>query len=128
MALEADDSNGRGESDSLQKLKDILIYDTFGYDSEEAKHKDTIQFSFDNPAVATESERAESAARFAATVNSLKQANVPTADALVLAREFFKGVTISDEIIAHSKERDETRFNTEVDAAKATTEKKEESK
>lgn len=111
---------------SLQNIKDILIYDTFGYDSEEAKHKDTIQFSFDNPAIATESERAESAARFAATVNSLKQANVPTADALVLAREFFKGVTISDEIIAHSKERDETRFNTEIDSAKAATEKKEE--
>ena len=107
---------------SLQNIKDILIYDTFGSDSEEAKHKDTLQFSFDNPAVATESERAESAARFAATVNSLKQANVPAAEALKLAKEFFKGVTISDEIIAATKERDEKRFNTEVEATQASTE------
>jgi len=111
---------------SLQKLKDILIYDTFGYDSEEAKHKDTLQFSFDNPAIATESERAESAARFAATVNSLKQANVPTADALILAKEFFKGVTITDEIIDAARERDETRFKTEVDSMKAKSEPKDE--
>ena len=107
---------------SLQNIKDILIYDTFGVDSEEAKHKDTLQFSFDNPAIATESERAESAARFAATVNSLKQANVPAAEALKLAKEFFKGVTISDEIIAATKERDEKRFNTEVEASQAATE------
>lgn len=111
---------------SLQKLKDILIYDTFGYDSEEARHKDTLQFSFDNPAIATESERAESAARFAATVNSLKQANVPTADALILAKEFFKGVTITDEIIDAARERDETRFKTEVDSMKAKSEPKDE--
>lgn len=107
---------------SLQNIKDILIYDTFGIDSEEAKHKDTLQFSFDNPAIATESDRAESAARFAATVNSLKQANVPAAEALKLAKEFFKGITISDEVIAAIKERDETRFNTEVEATKASTE------
>ena len=80
-----------------------------------------LHFSFDNPAIATESERAESAARFAATVNSLKQANVPTACALSLAREFFKGVTITDDIIAAAKERDETRFNTEIESVKATT-------
>lgn len=101
---------------SLQGLKDILIYDTFGWGSEEAAHKDTLQFSFDNPAIATESERAESAARFAATVNSLKQANVPTAEAIKLAKEFFKGITVTDDIIAAAKERDETRFKTEVDA------------
>ena len=106
---------------SLQQIKDILIYDTFGYDSEEAKHKDTLQFSFDNPAIATESERAESAARFAATVNSLKQANVPAAAALTMAKEFFKGVTISDEIIAATKERDEKRFNTEIKSVEAST-------
>lgn len=106
---------------SCQNVKDILIYHTFGFDSEEAKHKDSVHFSFDNPAIATESERAESAARFAATVNSLKQANVPTACALSLAREFFKGVTITDDIIAAAKERDETRFNTEIESVKATT-------
>lgn len=104
---------------AIRTLKDILIYDTFGWDSEEAKHKDSLIFTFDNPAIATESERAESAARFAATVNSLKQANVPTADAIKLALEFFKGLTVSDELIARAKERDETRFNTEIEAAKS---------
>lgn len=106
---------------SLRNTKDILIYDTFGADSEEAKHKDTIHFTFDNPAIATETERAEAAARFAATVNSLKQANVPTAYAITLAKEFFKGIVISDEIIAAAKERDEMRFKTEVESVQAAT-------
>lgn len=104
---------------SMQQIKDMLIYDAFGADSEEAKHKDTLQFTFDNPAIATESERAESAARFAATVNSLKQANVPTKEAILLAKEFFKGVTITDDIIKAAEERDTIRFKTEVDAVNA---------
>jgi len=49
---------------------------------------------------------------------------VPTADALTLAKEFFRGVTISDEIIANAKERDETRFKTEIDAVNKKTEEK----
>jgi hypothetical protein len=96
---------------SLTPLKDLSIYDTFGQDSEEAKHKDTLRFTFDNPVVATEAERAESAARFAATVNSLAQAGMPLRAAILQAQQFFKSINVPEEVLKLSDERDMKVFN-----------------
>ena len=103
---------------SLNAIKDISIYDTFGQDSEEAKHKDTLRFTFDNPVVATEGERAESAARFAATVNSLHQAGMPLEAAIIQAKQFFKSITVPEEVLTMSKQRDEATYAMEAAVAK----------
>lgn len=95
---------------SLKAIKDISIYDTFGADSEEAKHKDTLRFTFDNPVIATEGERAESAARFAATVNSLHQAGMPLEAAILQAKQFFKSISVPEAVLKMSKERDEQTY------------------
>jgi len=98
---------------SLEAIKDMTIYNAFGADSAEAKHKDTLRFTFDNPVVATESERAESAARCAATINSLHQAGMPLSAAIEFAKQFFKSVTIPDSVMSESKKRDEEVFAAE---------------
>jgi len=98
---------------SLMSIKDFSIYDTFGQGSEEAKHKNTLRFTFDNPVVATEGERAESAARFAATINSLHQAGMPLEAAIMQAQQFFKAISVPAAVIQMSKERDENTYNLE---------------
>ena len=99
---------------NLDKLKDILVIDVYGADSEEAKHTGKLRFTFDNPVIATESERAESAARFSAMVNSARQAGVPIDQAIKLSKQFFKSLEITDDLynacadVANRvKERDE---------------------
>jgi hypothetical protein len=103
---------------SLTPLKDLSIYDTFGQDSEEAKHKDTLRFTFDNPVVATEAERAESAARFAATVNSLAQAGMPLRAAILQAQQFFKSITVPEEVLKLSDDRDLEVFKDSMSTSK----------
>ena len=82
---------------SLEQIKNILVIDTFGINSEEAMNCKAVHFSFDNPVVATESERAETASRFMASVNSAKQAGIPTPAAINIVKQFFKSVNISKE-------------------------------
>ena len=82
---------------SLEQIKNILVIDTFGINSEEAMNCKAVHFSFDNPVVATESERAETASRFMAAVNSAKQAGIPTPAAINIVKQFFKSVNISKE-------------------------------
>ena len=95
---------------SLEQIKNILIIDTFGINSEEAMHCKSVHFSFDNPVVATESERAETAARFMAAVNSAKQAGIPTPAAIDIVKQFFKSISINEE----DMQEIESAYNTET--------------
>lgn len=81
----------------LKQINKIMIAHTWGSDSEEFKQANDIHLSFDKPIVATETEMAEVGARFAATVNSLKQAGIPAADAIKIAQSYFKSVEIREE-------------------------------
>ncbi len=95
---------------SLENIKDILIANAFGTDSEEFAHRDELHFTFDTPVVSTDSERAETAARFTSAINSAKQAGIPITAAVNIVSQFFKDSSISDEdleLIKASQERDE---------------------
>ncbi len=95
---------------NLENVKDILIADAFGTDSEEFYHRDELHFTFDTPIVSTDSERAETVARFSAAVNSAKQAGIPITSALNIVKQFFKDVEISEadmEQIRKAQEVDE---------------------
>jgi hypothetical protein len=99
----------------------VLIAHTFGTGSEEWERKDDVYMSFDKPVVATDKDKAEIGARYSATVNSLKQAGVPTRDALVLSKQFFPSIRISVDILKSSEEayERETRMAEESEGVKA---------
>ena len=82
---------------SISVIIPYAVIHTFGEDSEEARYIKDVQFSFDTPVVATDSERAETAARFAAAVNSLRQAGVPISTAINITQQFFRDIKISQE-------------------------------
>ena len=106
-------------SPSLINFKNILVANAFGQDSEEWKNRDSVHFTFDNPVIATEAERAEAAARFAATVNSLRQAGMPLQQALTLASQFFKTIELDSSVILASAERDEQKTKIEQETHNA---------
>lgn len=81
----------------------MLVVHTFGTASEEYQHIDDLYMSFDKPVVATDKDKAEIGARYSATVNSLKQAGVPTRDALTLAKQFFPSIRLSMDILENSE-------------------------
>jgi hypothetical protein len=83
---------------------ELLVAHTFGTDSAEWEHRGDIYMSFDKTVVATDKDKAEIGARYSATVNSLKQAGVPTRDALLLAKQFFPSIRLSVEALASSAE------------------------
>lgn len=82
---------------SLEYIVPYAIINAFGPDSEEARFIKDVHFSFDTPVVATDSERADTAARFSAAVNSLRQADVPLAVAINIVQQFFRDMKISQE-------------------------------
>lgn len=84
---------------ALETLVPYAVINAFGPDSTEARHIKDVHFSFDTPVVATDSERAETAARFAASVNSLRQAGVPLEAAVDITRQFFRDTKISEDSI-----------------------------
>ena len=98
---------------------DALIAHVFGKDSEEWKQRRKLWMSFDKPIVSTQKDLAEIGARFAATVASLAQANVPADAALKLASQFFKEVDIDDDIIDQVKKEVERQHKMEEEGLKA---------
>lgn len=82
---------------SLEYIVPYAVLHAFGPDSQEARFIRDVHFSFDTPVVATDSERAETSARFSAAVNSLKQAGVPVTAALNITQQFFRDIKISEE-------------------------------
>lgn len=106
----------------MTKVRDLTICHVFGYGSDEWNNRQTVAFTFDNPMVATESERAEAAARAAATINSLRQAGVPLKEAIQFTQKFFKYITIDNEILNAAEERDTTKVELEIATAEQTLE------
>jgi hypothetical protein len=82
----------------------MLAAHTFGTDSEEFAKAEDLYMSFDKPVVATDKDKAEIGARYSATVSSLKQAGVPTRDALLLAKQFFPSIRLSVDVLENSEE------------------------
>lgn len=82
---------------SLEYIIPYAVIHAFGEDSEEARYIKDVHFSFDTPVVATDSERAETSARFSAAVNSLRQAGVPITSAINIIQQFFRDIKISQE-------------------------------
>jgi hypothetical protein len=82
---------------SLETVIPYAVIHAFGEDSQEARFIKDVHFSFDTPVVATDSERAETSARFAAAVNSLRQAGVPITSAINITQQFFHDIKISQE-------------------------------
>ena len=82
---------------SLEYIVPYAVLHAFGPDSQEARFIRDVHFSFDTPVVATDSERAETSARFSAAVNSLRQAGVPITAALNITQQFFRDIKISEE-------------------------------
>ena len=82
---------------SLDYIVPYAVLHAFGPDSQEARFIRDVHFSFDTPVVATDSERAETSARFSAAVNSLRQAGVPITAALNITQQFFRDIKISEE-------------------------------
>jgi hypothetical protein len=103
---------------TITKCTDALIAHTFGTDSEEWKRKEDIYMSFDRPVVATDKDRAEIGARFAATENSLVQGGVPPQDALEIALQFFPSAKISEETMKNVEKSFEEQKKLEKEQAK----------
>lgn len=105
---------------SLNFIVPYAVINAFGEDSEEARFIKDVHFSFDTPVVATDSERAETSARFAAAVNSLRQAGVPITAAITLIQQFFRDMRVPQEVIQLIQEKqDNTQLNEDLVNAKA---------
>ena len=103
---------------SLEYIVPYAVLHAFGPDSQEARFIRDVHFSFDTPVVATDSERAETSARFSAAVNSLRQAGVPITAALNITQQFFRDIKISEEDMQLIK-ASETSTRIEYDLANA---------
>ena len=88
---------------SMGPCTEALIAHTFGTDSEEWKHRDTIQMTFNKPVISTEKDLAEVGARFAASVSSFVQAGVRPDTALKLSEQFFPTVKITEEMLTDAR-------------------------
>ena len=95
--------NGQYIQRSLTYITDALIAHVFGTDGEEWENRRRLRISFDKPVVSTEKDRAEIGARYSASVASLTQAGVPPDIALMISRQFFPTVKITDEVLADVK-------------------------
>lgn len=84
---------------AMKPCTDALIAHVFGTDSEEWNHRDTISMSFTKPMVTTETDLAESGARFAASIASLVQSGIGPEVSMTLAQKFFPSIKIEDELI-----------------------------
>ena len=83
----------------LNPIRDALIAHTFGSDSKEWANKEKIHINFKKPSDATEKDRAEIGARFAATISSLTTAGIPPQDGLKLATQFYPSFELTDDIL-----------------------------
>lgn len=91
---------------SLVPLTQVLIISCFGPDSLEAQNMGVVELSFDSPVMATETERAEAGARYAASLSSLVQAGVPAKNAIILLKQFFRNVEVDKELLAAVEKRE----------------------
>lgn len=89
--------------DCIRPLLYVLVAHTFGDDSEEIKHLDSLRFKLDAGTISTEKEMGETGARFAASVNSFVQAGVSPDIAVELSKPFFPSVRISDDMVSSIK-------------------------
>lgn len=88
---------------SMAPATSCLIAHVFGKDSKEWEHRDTLRMSFARPEIATEKDKAEMGARFAATVSSFCQAGVSPDVALKLSTTFFPSADVTDELMQAAK-------------------------
>lgn len=95
--------NGQYIERSLTYITDALVAHVFGKGSEEWQQRRRIVASFDKPVVATEKDKAEIAARYSASIASLTQAGVPPDVAVVISRQFFPTVKITDDMLSTIK-------------------------
>lgn len=89
---------------SMRPATNALIAHVFGTDSAEWAARDNVCMTFTRPEIATEKDKAEMGARFAATVSSFCQAGVSPDIALRLAKPFFPTVTLDDALLGAAKE------------------------
>lgn len=81
---------------TMKPCTDALIIHTFGLNSEEWKHRDTVKMTFSKPVISTERDLAEAGARFAASVSSFAASGVAPDMAIKLCSQFFPTVKYSD--------------------------------
>jgi len=104
----------------LQSCIHIMAISCFGPDDELIKNLPYLQLSFETPVVATETERSEASARYAAALSSLVQSGVPAGEAVNLLKQFFREIEISGEFIdaVIQREAENRRIDAESKAAK----------
>ena len=88
---------------SMTPCTEALIIHTFGRNSEEYKHKDTVRMTFAKPVISTERDLAEAGARLAASVSSFAAAGVSPDMALKMCAQFFPTVKYTDKDLAEIK-------------------------
>jgi hypothetical protein len=91
----------------LPNLTDALVAHVWGTGSKEWDERRKVEMSFDRPMVSTEKDLAEVGARYAATIASLATAGIPPATAVEMAKQFFKGTIITDEMRKEIEEAQE---------------------
>lgn len=90
----------------LRPATEIMAIACFGPSEELIANLPFLNLSFETPLVATETERSESAARYAASLSSLVQSGVPIKDAVNLLKQFFREVEITGDFEAAVEKRE----------------------
>ncbi len=88
---------------TMGNCTDALIIHTFGRNSEEYKHKDTVRMTFAKPVISTERDLAEAGARLAAAVSSFAAAGVSPDMAIKMCAQFFPTVKYTDKDLTEIK-------------------------
>jgi hypothetical protein len=78
----------------LQNLVKILVYSTFGPDSEQAKKADTLRISFDSPTVITDTENSDLGTKFFGMLTNGVNAGLPIDMAVSIASKFVPSLEI----------------------------------
>lgn len=91
----------------LRPSIEVMAISCFGPEQDILDHLQYIQLSFETPVVATETERSEASARYAASLSSLVTSGVPIKEAIELLKQFYREVEISTEFMTAVAEREE---------------------
>jgi len=81
----------------LRSAIEIVAISCFGPDEELIRNLPYLAISFETPVVATETERSEASARFAASLSSLVQSGIPVGQAIDILKQFFREVEFDGE-------------------------------
>lgn len=103
----------------LRPLVEIMVVSCFGPEEEFIKALPYLQINFESPVVATETERSESSARYAASLSSLVTAGVPIKEAVELMQQFFREIEISGDFLLAVEQREKEKIAKEEEKVKA---------